>query len=100
MLTYADVCRRMLTYADVCRYKRGMLRELTRSSVIDRLVGGASLRESCAEQRLELAYREEAMHRAKEGIFELLGLTRQEDAWPGWVGVCRSPLKKGGGGSL
>ena len=38
-----------------------------------------SLRESCAEQRLEVICREQALHRAKEGISQLLGLTTQEE---------------------
>ena len=59
-----------------------MLQEL-RSSVRDRLVERVSLRESCVEQRLDITSREQALHRAKEGIFELLGLTTQEErqAW-------------------
>jgi hypothetical protein len=54
-----------------------MLQEL-RSSVRDRLVGRVSMRETCAGQRLENISQEEAMHRAKEGIFQLLGLTTPE----------------------
>jgi hypothetical protein len=60
------------------RYKRGMLREL-QSSVRDRLAGPVNLRETCAEQRLEMISKVESLHRAKEGIFELLGLTTQEE---------------------
>jgi len=60
------------------RYKRMMLQEL-RSSVRDRLVGRVSLRETCAERRLEIISREQALHRAKEGISQLLGLTTQEE---------------------
>jgi hypothetical protein len=60
------------------RYKGGMLQEL-QASVRDRLVGRVSLRETCAEQRLEIISKEEALHRAKEGIFELLGLTTPEE---------------------
>ncbi len=56
------------------RYKGGMLQELG-SSVRDHLLGRVSLRETCAEQRLEIMSKEKALHRAKEGIFELLGLT-------------------------
>jgi hypothetical protein len=64
------------------RYKSSMLQEL-RSSVRDRLVERVSLRESCFEQRLDITSREQALHRAKEGIFELLGLTTPEErqAW-------------------
>jgi hypothetical protein len=60
------------------RYKGCMLQEL-QSSVGDHLVGQVSLRETCAEQRLEMISKEEALHRAKEGIFELLGLTTPEE---------------------
>jgi hypothetical protein len=60
------------------RYKGGMLQEL-QASVRDRLVGQVSLRETCAEQRLEIISKEETLHRAKEGIFELLGLKTQEE---------------------
>jgi hypothetical protein len=60
------------------RYKGGMLQEL-QASVRDRLVGRVSLRETCAEQRLEIISKEGALHRAKEGIFELLGLNTLEE---------------------
>jgi hypothetical protein len=60
------------------RYKGGMLQEL-QASVRDHLVGRVSLRETCAEQRLEIISKEEALHRAKEGIFQLLGLNTQEE---------------------
>jgi hypothetical protein len=60
------------------RYKGGMLQEF-QSSMRDRLVERVSLRETCAEQRLEIISKGEALHRAKEGIFELLGLTTQEE---------------------
>jgi hypothetical protein len=59
-------------------FRAGMLQEF-QSSVRDRLVERVSLRETCAEQRLEIISKEEALHRAKEGIFELLGLTTQEE---------------------
>jgi hypothetical protein len=60
------------------RYKRIVLQEL-RSSLRDRLVGPVSFPETCAEQRLKIISQEEVMHRAKEGIFELLGLTTPEE---------------------
>ena len=37
------------------------------------------MREAFYEQRLEIISQEEAMNRAKEGIFELLGLTTPEE---------------------
>jgi uncharacterized protein YjbI with pentapeptide repeats len=79
------------------RYKRVMLQEL-RASVRDRLVGRVSLREICAEQRLEIISREQALHRAKEGISQLLGLTTEEErqewekaAETGWLPEDKDP---------
>jgi hypothetical protein len=84
------------------RYKRKMLQEL-RSSVRDRLVGRVSVRETCAVDRLDIISKEQALHRAQEGVSELLGLTTQEerqelDVQGGEGPDGGSPASGGGGG--
>ena len=58
-------------------YNTAMLREVR--ARVRRVVERASLIESCAEQRREIISRQRALEQAEDGVFELIGLSTQEE---------------------
>jgi len=75
------------------RYNSSMLREM-RAGVHD-LVGRTSLQEVCSAQRVEIMARQQALDRAKDGMFELLGIQtpeeRQDWELQSWLQISLNP---------
>ena len=67
------------------RYNAALLREVR--ARVRQVVEQASLIESCAEQRRAIISRQQAVERAREGVFELIGVRTQEEQAEHWDSI-------------
>ena len=67
------------------RYNAALLREVR--ARVRQVVEQASLIESCAEQRRAIISRQQAVERAREGVFELIGVRTQEEQAEYWDSI-------------